>query len=284
MKKRFSIDPNTKQILKQAGIGFLVFSAVALVLVGTWYGTRLEKLTITTIEVQGGETINHDAVRKMVDLKLDGDYLNFIPRRFAWFYPHDDIEEVVGSVERLHNINVSRINNTSLSVTFDEYVPTALWCDSLEMNKCLFMSRDALAYTHAPKLTGGSLMRFVHLNEEPERNKYLIDSETFASLLRLTDLLAEYDWQVSVVELDSAGDAYMHLVGGGELKIHTGDTPEQIRENFLVILGSEEFSHLEPGNFLYVDLRFGNKVFVNENLTTPEEEVASSTEAAVEEE
>tara|TARA_B100000508_G_scaffold104639_1_gene82913 strand:+ start:8975 stop:9841 length:867 start_codon:yes stop_codon:yes gene_type:complete len=275
MKRRWSIDPNTKIILKQAATGFLVFGLFALILTGIWYGTRYEAVTISSVKVEGGETVDHSAVVKLAELELDGKYLNFVPRRFAWFYPREDIMEAVGSIERLHSIEVDRVSGTEIFITFEEYTPTALWCESLEAYRCMFMSSDALAYTTAPQLTGGSLLRFSHLNEEPERGKYLVSKETFKSLLELVELLADYDWYVSAIEVDSTGDAFMHLTGGGELKIQTTDEPEQVVENFLVILGSEEFNHLEPGNFKYVDLRFGSKVFVNEK-TTPDEAATSS--------
>ena len=37
-------------------------------------------------------------------------------------------------------------------------------------------------------------------------------------------------------------------------------------DNLLTLVGSEEFSHLAPGNFQYLDLRFNTRVFVNEEL------------------
>ena len=53
-------------------------------------------------------------------------------------------------------------------------------------------------------------------------------------------------------------------------------------ENLLVVLASPEFSHLNPGNFSYIDLRFGEKVFVNEIGEVPETETATSSDEAVE--
>jgi len=282
MKKRWSIDPNTKQILKQIGIGILVFSTVALLLTGVWYGTRLADMTITEVEIEGGETIDHDRVRKLVEFELDGEYLNFIPRRFAWLYPKKDIIESVSSLERLHSIEIERVNGTKIHLSFKEYLPTALWCDSEEEKNCMFISQEALAYTNAPQLTGGSLIRFSFIGEKPERSKTLTDIDTFNKLLELVGSLDEYSWHVSTIELDSAGDAYLQIVEGGELKINTSDDPAGVLENFLVILASDDFDHLEPGNFQYIDLRFGSKVFVKEREVEQEIEKAASTSEAVE--
>jgi len=51
--------------------------------------------------------------------------------------------------------------------------------------------------------------------------------------------------------------------------------------NLNVVLTSDEFTDIQPGGFQYIDLRFGNKVFVNETpveeLVEPGENMASST-------
>jgi hypothetical protein len=40
-------------------------------------------------------------------------------------------------------------------------------------------------------------------------------------------------------------------------------------QNLKTILASEEFAHIAPGEFQYIDLRFGDKVFVREaNMDT----------------
>ena len=55
------------------------------------------------------------------------------------------------------------------------------------------------------------------------------------------------------------------------------DSPASVIENLKTILVSEEFSHLKPGNFQYIDLRFGNKIFVNEEEVGSVEENETST-------
>jgi hypothetical protein len=65
-----------------------------------------------------------------------------------------------------------------------------------------------------------------------------------------------------------------HIAGGGIIKVTTRMTTAETLSNLKTILDSKEFSHLEPGNFKYIDLRYGNKVFVNEEM---DEEISTST-------
>lgn len=257
------IDPNTVQLIKQILAGVLVLGSAALLLTGVWYGTRSPAVTISQIEVQGGETINHAAVRETVSRTLEGEYANFIPRRFAYLYPKDEIINRVGEYERVHNVAVRRLGRTALSVEFDEYVPTALWCTQLESHECLFVDQSGLAFGTAPNLSGGSLLRFLHTSEVPEIGSFLLPNEDLERVLQLVEQLEAVGWFTSWVEVDQARDAFLHVVGGGELKVTLTQAPEVTVDNLRVILVSEEFRDIEPGNFAYVDLRFGNKVFVN---------------------
>lgn len=280
-RKLKQLDPNTVQLIKQVLAGVVVLSAVALLLTGIWHGTRLPGVTITQIEVQGGETINHGAVRETVSRTLEGEYMNFVPRRFTYFYPKDEIIERVGEYERVHNVEVRRLGRKAVSVRFDEYVPTALWCTELESHDCLFVDQSGLAFGTAPELSGGSLLRFQHTSEAPEINKLLLPNEDLVRVLELVERFEDEGWFTSWVEVDQARDAFLHIVGGGELKVTLAQLPEETVENLRVILVSEDFSDIEPGNFAYIDLRFGSKVFVNRTGgVEPETELSATTSAA----
>lgn len=269
MKRRRSrrrIDPNTLVLLRQIGWGLLTFVIIGLLIAGAWYGSRVEALTLTQISISGGETIDHATVQELVEAELAGTYLGLIPRRFAWTYPQQDILTTLLTIERLHSPAVTRADGRTLEVRFAEYEPFALWCTDLASEACWFLDRSGYAFADAPPLSGGSFLRFVRLDEVPSTTKRVASPARFSRAVELTEELATIGWSISHVELDQVGDAFLHVVGGSELKATLTEPPVDTVDNFTAILGSEEFSHLAPGNFQYVDLRFGNKVFVNEEL------------------
>jgi hypothetical protein len=274
-KKR--LDPNTVVLLKQIGIGMLVIGIVALLVTGVWYGTRVEALTITEIEAKGGETIKSEDVIALAEPVLEGEYVGLIPKRFAWFYPKQAMIEAVSETPRIYNIEIERANGRTLQITYDEYVPHALWCAETGDDMCLFMDSSAYAFATAPQLSGGSFLRFIKSGATLAVGESVFTQEEYESMLELVRLLGEQGWFISHVEMDQVGDAFLRVVGGGELKITVADEPQQVVENLLVILAAEEFSDVAPGNFNYIDLRFGNKVFVNEELAAPEMDTASGT-------
>ncbi|MEY3784547.1 MAG: hypothetical protein RLZZ230_869, partial [Candidatus Parcubacteria bacterium] len=239
---RTKLDPNTIVLFKQIGVGLVVIATVALIITGIWYGSRIESLTISQIEVSGGETINHEELKSQVEKVLEGEYLGLIPRRFAWLYPDKEIVSALTSVERIHNIAAVRTSGAELKVTFDEYLPQALWCQATEQPDCLFLDQFGYAFGHAPQLTGGSFLRFVKSGEDPAIGTTVTTPESLANLLTLVNLLAEHNWYISYVEIDQVNDVFLKVSGGGELKVMAATAPEKTVDNLLVILSSDEFA------------------------------------------
>jgi cell division septal protein FtsQ len=271
------MNPDTAVLLKQIGIGFLVLSTIALLLVGVWYGTRINSLTITTIEIYGGETISHQELQKLSEQALEGNYIGLIPKRFSWFYPEEDVYKALQSNDRVHNILINREGGTKLKIDFDEYIPTALWCTETDKGDCFFVDQDGFSFSKAPSLVGGSFLRFITTEREPKVRETLMDKSLLEAIFSLVAKLAEQNWFVSSIEIDQVNDVFLKIAGGGEIKVSLNDPQEKIIENLLVILNSPEFTHIKPGNFQYIDLRFGSKVFVNEEIAVPKEESATST-------
>jgi cell division septal protein FtsQ len=188
-KHKRRINPDTLVFLKQVGIGALVLSTAALLIVGIWYGSRVEALTLTTVEVNGGKTIEHKKIIDQVQNGLEGYYIGLVPKRFAWFYPQESLVNRVAEIERVHNVSVERINGKTLEVNFSEFNPQALWCESVESDNCLFLDNEGFAFANAPRLSGGSLVRFVTLGQDIQVGANITDFDNFASLLELVDLL-----------------------------------------------------------------------------------------------
>ncbi|MBP9836603.1 MAG: hypothetical protein KBC78_02085 [Candidatus Pacebacteria bacterium] len=273
-KKKFYLEPEKVLIIRQVLLGLFLFSGVALILTGIWYGTRLSSVTISSVHAVDSETIQAETVKAKVDEVLVGDYWHLVPRRFSWFYPEDKILEKLQEIERIRDVKVEKISSTELAVTFSEYLPYALWCNEND-DICYFIDEFGFAFGRAPELTGESLVRYHKLGEDPQLRTSFIDEDDFNKTKEFSHLLSTRDWYVTEIEVDTVRDVFYSLSDGGEIRATLeADTKETF--NYLVTLHqSKEFAHLNPGNFQYVDLRFGAKVYVNEEV---EFATATSTE------
>ena len=281
--KRRVIDPSKIMLLKQLAIGLGLFGIVGFMVSILWYGTRVSFLTITDVTVAGGETIPHSVVEKIVRDTLMGTYLGIIPRQFAWWYPQAAIIQNISQIPRMKNPIVEREGGRVLSVQFDEYQPYALWCADRLSNDCVFIDATGYAFGTAPKLSGGAFLRYRTLGRnmnvgtnmaEPSELKTM---ETFVSLVE-TNL----PFAITQIETDTAGDVFYIVSGGGEFKATLKDDAQKVFDNLRAIVGSKDFNDIRPGNFQYIDLRFGNKVFVNEEVGGVGSTTATTTESVLE--
>ena len=274
VRKQKRLNPNTVLVIRQIIVGILIFGFIGMVVTGIWYGSRASYLTIDSVTVEGGETIPHAEIETMINEKLEGTYLGLVPRRFSPLYPKDEIITEITNVERIKSVKLTRDTGKSLVATFEEYIPDALWCDE-DTEFCTFIDKTGHSFTQAPNLTGGSFLRLERTGIKPFIGTQAFTTESYDRINNLVSILAESNWFVAVVEVDAAGDMYLQIVEGGELKVALSDEPISIVDNLLTVLTSPEFVHIQPGNFEYIDLRFGNKVFVSEFKI---EEFATSSE------
>jgi hypothetical protein len=164
----------------------------------------------------------------------------------------------------------------TLRVDFKEYVPFALWCGVEDEESCFFINRAGYAFGQSPDLRGGTLIRYSQLGTEPTRGASYLDVSQFTQLQNLIDLLREQGWFANQVIVDQVSDASVFVGGGSELKVALSDEPDVVMGNLQTVLATEEFLDLAPGNFAYIDLRFGNKVYVSVD-GAPEVELESAT-------
>lgn len=259
--------------------GFFVILAVIIVCMSVWYSTRLSVFTISTVHIQGGETVSHELIREIVEHELTGSYILLVPYRFSYLYPRERIIMRVNDVSRVHSANVERHSRTEIEVSFSEYVPHALWCLTESVGApCYFITREGYAFAHAPQLVGGTMTRHIFEGVAELEKRHIIDAnaieriDTFIQRIEMTLGLRVRD----VIHTKDSDERYM-INGGGAIYLASDTDMDKAFDNLKSIFDSKEFKKLEPGNFNYIDLRFGNKIFVNDKMSTSTSELENIT-------
>jgi hypothetical protein len=243
--------------------------------VAVYYFTRLQAFTITGVTIEGGETITHDTLREHVEAEIAGTYFRMIPKRFTYLYPHDRMLYVLERIPRVHNVSIERLSRTELKVTFDEYTPHALWCESESTSTpCYFLDETGYAFAEAPLLQGGALIRHYSTLGSTTLPGHAIDT---ARLRAIDTFIAQVEnvlaFRISALSYMHDDDVTFWINGGGSIQTSLKRDLGETLENVAAALDSDAFAHIEPGNFNYIDARFENKIFINEELatTTPTE-------------
>lgn len=284
MQKRAAKKPTRERSLlwTQIFVGGAIVTVLTLLGTGIWYGTRIASLQITDVTIVGGYTIPHSQVEAKVRERLVGSYLHFVPHTFAPTYPQGMITESLLNIPRIKNAHVEVSKGQTLSIVFEEYRPFALWCTSASAPECLFLDEFGFAFAQAPELTGSAFVRYIEKDRAPKNKEQGFDPAFVKQTQVFVDLLAqELDLYVTHIEKIEDLDIEYTVSGGGVLKISQLESMEDSFDNLKSILSSEDFIHLQNGAFQYIDLRFGDKIFLNEASvdTTEEGKTASSTDA-----
>ncbi len=283
VQKRRQLHPATVLLIRQLVIGFLCVAGVSFAIAVIWFGTRMDALSITTITIDGEVTVQESLLHEVITRELEGAYFGIIPHRFSYVYPEVRIEEALMDVDRVKEVTLERRSRRELRVEIIEYIPEALWCSVLYPGTCFFVDHDGYAFAEAPELHGERFVRYLTLMREPEKRQALTTVEDFKATRQFVDELATTHWYVTQVEIDSARDVFYTLHLGSELKTTLTMPVMETLRYLNVIRASEEYADVVPGNFAYLDLRFGSKVFFK-RLPDPtiEEAVATATELRLE--
>jgi len=252
-------------VRRQIFVGAVLACLIVALITGIYYGTRIESKQIKGVQVVGGQTIPHRDIEQIVNNTLVGHYYRLVPKRFTWTYPKTQIVNSILAVDRVKNVQVE-LSKKELVVVFDEHTPEALWCDEGGL-PCLFMDRSGYAFAEAPELSGGALVRYVATGVKPEKDTSQFTAEFItANEVFIEQLADELGLYITQVVKGGEDDIDYKVSGGGIIKTSQLISLPTTFSNLKTILLSEEFAHLEPGSFQYIDLRFGDKVFVNEEL------------------
>ncbi len=255
-------------------VGSILTVCIALILTGIWYGSRIDSLQITEVTVIGGDTIPHTAIEQVARDVLAGTYYQLVPRTFAWTYPADDITSRVMNIPRVKQV-YSEVAEQTLTIVFDEYQPAALWCKESTAADCLFIDAEGFAFAAAPQLIGSAFIRYVATDTEPQLKTTGFPAAYMETTSQLAELLErELGLYVTqVLRKDEVDTSYI-LASGAEIKVSERMSAEETFTNLQTIFVNEEFAQLRNGEFHYIDLRFGDKVFVSES-----EIIATTTSA-----
>ena len=270
-------------LLRHVVWGGLTMCIVVGIGVALWYVTRLPYVTITHIEVEGADTVREDHVRAAMDMVLNGSYMLLVPHRFAYTYPHDALVTALQAEARIRAVEIVRTKKDTLRVVLEEYVPYALWCtEEVVQNTCYFLDSAGYAFAPAPLLAGGSLVRHIDEGNTELTEKVVYTSDDLRAVHAFVSRLErELTLRVTEVVYTKALDIKLRINGGGTILIARDTDFDATFEYLVSVLASDTFTHLEPGNFNYIDLRFGKKIFVNEETaqtaTSTQLEIATTT-------
>ncbi len=265
-------------------IFFLTFFFV-LVLAGFSFLSKWERLNIDNIQVSGNKVIETKMIEDIAREKISGYYLWFFPKTNFLLYPRGEIQkELTNQFKILKDINLTVRNFKTLNISVNERTALYTYCGAVtgtetdSSQKCYFMDEDGYIFDEAPYFSGEVYSKFygtiasVDLPTGQAGNplgSYFFQPD-FAKLTSFKKTIQEIGLKPAVFFVQDNGDIIMYLSSsfgsqmGPEIKFKKDSDFGKVVENLQSVLTTEpmqtDFKN-KYSSLLYIDLRFGNKVY-----------------------
>jgi hypothetical protein len=269
-----------KDFLKK--LSFYIFGLTVIFLFSIYF-SRLEKLNITEITVNGNDTLDTEMIKDIVSKSISGKYLGLFPKSNILYYPKGNIREnLSNNFKRLKDIRFSVEKNKILVVSLSEREAKYMWCGdtptdvgllqgriptSAESEKCYFLDRDGYVFDEAPYFSGEVYFRFFG-SLDTDKNYFL--KENLSKLIEFRDAIIDMGMKPVAMHAEESGDVKVYLSKGISAGIEPkvifrldGDL-QNIIENLKTALDTEPLKSkfkTKYSSLLYIDLRFENKVY-----------------------
>jgi cell division septal protein FtsQ len=260
-------------------ISFLSFGAV-LFLGCVTFVCHHDLLRIKQIFVQTDGSLSNDELAATIKNELQGTYFGFLPKDSVFLNKIKSLETALHTQHpRIAKTNVQRAGFSTIHATVEERTPSALWCGDVVppiayekttedmrtteelWGNCYLIDKTGFIYANAPFFSGNMFPRYYgSLNTaEPIAQQYM-PTDQFEAWQNFYTSLTHKDSVPQALLFVDERDIELYLTNGLRVLIPRDQTPEVILERLITLLESDTIDKDKKVN--YIDLRFGNKVYV----------------------
>ena len=261
-----------KKILFRSFLVFLFLAVLSFL-------SRWEKININAFEVAGNKVIETKEIESVMTERINGNYFWFFPKTNFLLYPKEAIEkELTQKFKRIDSISLNVIDFRTLEVSLSEKAALYTWCGATpyklneEKEKCYFLDENGFIFDEAPYFSGEVYLKFygsVGTTQENPSGLHFIEPD-FKRLIAFAEMVESVGISPAIFYIEEGRDIRMFLSSlyksrmGPEIIFKMESDFSKIVENLQSILATEplqeDFKN-KYASLLYIDLRFGNKVY-----------------------
>lgn len=239
--------------------------------------TKINRINIENISVADNQIVETEDITKIVNKNLKGKYLWLFPKTNFLLYPKAKIKkELNENFKRIKKVSLRVQNFQNLQLNVEEYDGKYLWCgNNIPLDQgipttCYFLDENGYLFDEAPFFSGNIYFKFYGsdgLKEVNPIDSYFLQTY-FRDLIIFKDDLNKMGLSTDSFWLDDSNNANMALSGEGlngpKIIFKIDSDFKKVAENLQAAISTEPLNQEFKKKFnslLYIDLRFGNKVF-----------------------
>ena len=242
---------------------------------GLHYASYLPQFSINSVEVVGAKEISPVLVESFVEAELSEGAYRPLSRKNIFVYPRSALARATEAYfPRISSVDISRESflAQAIIVTVDERQPFATWCS--ESGACYLLDDGGFIFTALENYfeTGeATTTEATHVSTKYAFTGGLKDAESspigqmflpdrFVNARAFLKSLEQTGFLAQKISVDDGEDISVSIARGFAIRASLAGDAETTVRNLKLVLTSDALRGKED-DLLYVDLRFGNKVY-----------------------
>lgn len=213
---------------------------------------------IKSIEVIGADKISPEDIKSLVSSEIVADQ--------SWFFPRNNFLFI--NTGRINNLlqktfpDFSRVRTTlagigNLVIEVSERAPYAIWCDS-NGGHCSIIDSQGFAFDKNSDSRSATLTIFT--DSKPTIGGIIFDENKFSEIKKILNHFNQSGFKIISIS-ENKNDYFIKIETDLEVRITSGDELESITTKLISIINDQN-SAQDHSSIDYIDLRYGNKVFI----------------------
>jgi len=222
------------------------------------YFFNADYISIKSIEVLSADS-NIDSVKSIVEEELKRQKFGMFPQNNFIFLSGDNLTAAVQKVfPEVLQIDAKFNGINDLIVEVKHKSTFAIWCDEDE-KLCFDIDETGIAFKDFEG-NGSSTPLVLVSNDKPVLSQKITSDQRFLKIGMF--ITAFQKGGIDLVKLEDGGsNLYAELKDGTEIRMNFSDDPDDVISRLSVILANERKMEVKTP-LKYIDLRFGNKVYL----------------------
>lgn len=246
----------------------IIIASFLCLFIGMGLLSRMHQFSIQRIIISGNKIVDAQELESFTQDVLGGYYLWLYPKSNVMIYPTRELKrEILDKFKRIEHVDMSVDADQNLYLSLRERGASYVWCDT--GSKCFFTDEYGYVFDEAPYFSGPVYLKFTGgLDTTHPIIGQNVFSGVFHDIAIFAETISSLGLVATSVDIKSEQEIEISLTEYGDRVARVIFNPthdlQRMLENLKTALESEPLKgELEKNrpNLVYIDLRFGNKVY-----------------------
>lgn len=236
----------------------LILLLLSIVGGGAVYGMYRPEVRVQTVSVIGADVLSPQIIGATTKTFAEGSHLLIFPKDSIFILPTESIEQdLLQTFPRLNSADIKRTGFDSIDVVVGERTKEGMWCPQATSTPCTLIDENGVLFAPAKE-------ELVPVYGDLYEEGYVLGNVVFEpgayiKVHRLKNAIEETGVSITRIAFVQPDEVTLEVNGGTEIYYVLGEE-SQIAEALPPILSVENLETIE-----YIDMRFGNRVYIQRN-------------------